>query len=106
MALEIENTVGAATKDSLGDALGTILDKGLIIAGDISIHLVKTELLTIKIRLVVASVERAEEMGIDWWKHDQFLSGGANLAPKAIGDSQIDDVLSGRSQDRDKSNAG
>ena len=60
--------------DSLGDALGTVLDKGLVITGDISIHLVKTELLTIKIRLILASVERAEKMGIDWWKRDAFLT--------------------------------
>lgn len=82
MSLEIEKNAGVVTKDSLGDALSTILDKGLVIAGDISIHLVKTELLTIKIRLVLASVERAEDMGIDWWKHDKFLSGANSVTNK------------------------
>ena len=77
MALEIEEQGSGGGKDSLGDALGTILDKGLVIAGDISIHLVKTELLTIKIRLILASVDRAEAMGIDWWKRDAFLSNDA-----------------------------
>lgn len=75
MPLEVQQSVDAVEPDSLGDALSVILDKGLVIAGDISIHLVKTELLTIKVRLLLASVQRAEEMGIDWWKRDQFLSG-------------------------------
>ena len=74
MALEIETPHAPTQKESLSDALGTILDKGLVIAGDISIHLVKTELLTIKVRLILASVDRAEKMGIDWWKRDAFLT--------------------------------
>ena len=74
MSFEVAEPAEHRQGDSLGDALGTILDKGLVITGDISIHLVKTELLTIKIRLVLASVERAEKMGIDWWKRDAFLT--------------------------------
>ena len=64
----------ATEGSSLGDILEKILDKGLVIAGDISISLADVELLTIKIRLVVASVDKAMEMGINWWKNDPFLS--------------------------------
>ena len=58
----------------LADVLERVLDKGLIIAGDIQVKLLDIELLTIKIRLLVASVDKAREMGIDWWEHDPSLS--------------------------------
>src|SRR4051812_1400877 len=64
-------------RDSLVDLLDRVLDKGLVIAGDISISLLDIELLTIKIRLLIASVDKAREMGIDWWHHDPQLSAGA-----------------------------
>jgi len=51
-----------------------VLDKGVVIAGDIRVNLLDIELLTIKIRLLVASVDKAREMGIDWWAHDPLLS--------------------------------
>jgi len=51
-----------------------VLDKGMVIAGDIRINLLDIELLTIKLRLLVASVDKAKEMGIDWWEHDPTLS--------------------------------
>ncbi|GAA3819482.1 gas vesicle protein [Nocardioides panacisoli] len=60
---------------SLADVLDRVLDKGIVIAGDIQVNLLDIELLTIKIRLLVASVDRAQEMGIDWWKNDPMLSG-------------------------------
>ncbi|NYJ03429.1 hypothetical protein HNR19_004127 [Nocardioides thalensis] len=60
---------------SLADVLDRVLDKGIVIAGDIRVNLLDIELLTIKIRLLVASVDKAEQMGIDWWKHDPMLSG-------------------------------
>jgi hypothetical protein len=60
---------------NLGDILERVLDKGLVIAGDIQVNLLDIELLTIKIRLLVASADRAREMGIDWWAHDPFLTG-------------------------------
>jgi len=66
--------VHATSGSSLGDILERILDKGVVIAGDISIALCDVELLTIRIRLVVASVDKAMEMGIDWWKSDPMLS--------------------------------
>ncbi|MEU9240953.1 gas vesicle protein [Streptomyces sp. NPDC048385] len=59
---------------NLADILERVLDKGIVIAGDIRINLLDIELLTIKLRLVVASVDRAKEMGIDWWEHDPELS--------------------------------
>lgn len=58
----------------LADVLERVLDKGIVIAGDIKINLLDIELLTIKIRLLVASVDKAREMGIDWWEHDPTLS--------------------------------
>jgi hypothetical protein len=67
----------ATEGSTLGDILEKILDKGVVIAGDISISLADVELLTIKIRLVVASVDKAMEMGINWWKNDPYLSSEA-----------------------------
>ncbi|MFF3290839.1 gas vesicle protein [Streptomyces sp. NPDC003023] len=61
----------------LADILERVLDKGIVIAGDIRINLLDIELLTIKLRLIVASVDKAREMGIDWWEHDPGLSSGA-----------------------------
>src|SRR5919197_365790 len=70
--------------DNLADVLERVLDKGVVIAGDIRVNLLDVELLTIKLRLVVASVDRAKEMGIDWWEADPSLStratDGARLA--------------------------
>ena len=59
---------------NLADILERVLDKGIIIAGDIRVNLLDIELLTIKIRLLVASVDKAAEMGIDWWRNDPMLS--------------------------------
>jgi hypothetical protein len=61
---------------NLADILERVLDKGIVIAGDIQINLLDIELLTIKIRLLVASVDKAREIGIDWWEHDPSLSSG------------------------------
>jgi hypothetical protein len=60
--------------DSLADILERVLDKGIIIAGDIQVNLLDIELLTIRIRLLVVSVDKAEQMGIDWWRHDAGLT--------------------------------
>ncbi|MFL5780834.1 MAG: gas vesicle protein [Thermoleophilaceae bacterium] len=62
---------------NLADILERVLDKGIVIAGDIQINLLDIELLTIKLRLLVASVDRAKEMGIDWWESDPSLSSRA-----------------------------
>jgi hypothetical protein len=61
----------------LADILERVLDKGIVIAGDIQINLLDIELLTIKLRLLVASVDRAREMGINWWEGDASLTSGA-----------------------------
>src|SRR5260370_20754972 len=58
---------------NLADLLDRVLDKGVVIVGDIKIDLVEVELLTIKIRLLIASVDRAKAIGIDWWEGDPFL---------------------------------
>ena len=64
----------AARTESLADILERVLDKGIVIAGDIQINLLDIELLTIKLRLLVASVDKAREMGINWWEGDPNLS--------------------------------
>lgn len=61
---------------NLADVLERVLDKGIVVVGDIQVRLLDIELLTIKIRLLIASVDKAREMGIDWWEHDPSLSSG------------------------------
>ncbi|MFI9599741.1 gas vesicle protein GvpJ [Streptomyces sp. NPDC052043] len=68
---------GPSSGANLADILERVLDKGIVIAGDIRINLLDIELLTIKLRLVVASVDKAKEMGIDWWESDPALSSRA-----------------------------
>jgi len=65
---------------NLADILERVLDKGIVIAGDIQIKLADVELLTIKIRLLIASVDKAQEIGINWWQTDSYLSSGAKKA--------------------------
>jgi len=75
------STGGLATHSqgqSLADVLERVLDKGIVIVGDIQVRLLDIELLTIKIRLMVASVDKAREMGIDWWEVDPFFSSGGS----------------------------
>lgn len=67
----------------LAEILERVLDKGVVIAGDISISLADVELLTIRIRLVVASVDKAMEMGIDWWRSDPYLNSKAKEKDEA-----------------------
>lgn len=74
MSSQINTSTGGS---NLGEVLERILDKGVVIAGDISVSLANVELLTIRIRLVVASVDKAAEMGIDWWKSDPYLNSKA-----------------------------
>jgi len=70
-------TPNTTSPASLADILERVLDKGIVIAGDIQINLLDIELLTIKLRLLVASVDRAREMGINWWESDASLSSHA-----------------------------
>jgi hypothetical protein len=60
----------------LVDVLDRVLDKGLLIAGDIRVSLAEVELLTIRIRLIVCSIDKAQEIGLDWWKYDHHLAPG------------------------------
>lgn len=68
---------------NLADILERVLDKGIVIAGDISIFLADVELLKIKLRLLIASVDKAKEMGIDWWETDHYLSSRAGARASA-----------------------
>ena len=63
--------------ESLADILERVLDKGVVIAGDIVVNVLDIELLTLKVRLLIASADTAKEMGIDWWTSDPFLSRNA-----------------------------
>ncbi|MDF2789228.1 MAG: gas vesicle protein [Neobacillus sp.] len=65
---------------NLLDVLEKILDKGVVIAGDIKISLADVDLLTIKIRLLVASVDKAREIGMDWWEKDPYYSSRGKIA--------------------------
>ena len=76
-AVQARSQAGSPAPASLADILERVLDKGIVIAGDIQINLLDIELLTIKLRLLVASVDRAREMGINWWEGDPMLSAGA-----------------------------
>lgn len=71
------SVVHGVESSTLGDILERVLDKGIVIAGDIKIKLVDVELLTAQIRLVICSVDKAVEMGMDWWVTDPNLSSGA-----------------------------
>ncbi len=64
----------AVNATGLADILERVLDKGIVIAGDIKIQIADIDLLTIKIRLLIASVDKAMEMGINWWQEDPYLS--------------------------------
>src|SRR5262247_1893565 len=67
---------GHGRSTGLVDVLDRILDKGLVVAGDIKVSLAEVELLTIRIRLLICSIDKAEQIGLDWWKFDHHLSPG------------------------------
>lgn len=72
--MSTQHIVTSTNATNLADILERVLDKGIVIAGDISIHLADVELLNIKIRLLISSVEKAKELGISWWETDSYLS--------------------------------
>ncbi len=78
----VPTTSGTA---NLLDILDRVLDKGLVIAGDVRISLANVELLTIRIRLLVCSVDKAEQIGLNWWKFDPNLSQPAKVSQPALG---------------------
>jgi hypothetical protein len=66
----------------LVDVLDRVLDKGLVVAGDVKISLAEVELLTIRIRLIVCSIDKAQQIGLDWWRNDRYFGvPSAALAP-------------------------
>ena len=69
---------GSPSRGNAGlvDILDRVLDKGLVVAGDIKVSLAEVELLTIRIRLMICSIDKAESIGLDWWKYDRYLSPG------------------------------
>jgi hypothetical protein len=67
---------GYGRSTGLVDVLDRVLDKGLVVAGDIKVSLAEVELLTIRIRLLICSIDKAEQIGLDWWKYDHHLSPG------------------------------
>jgi Gas vesicle protein len=75
-------TVSGTT--NLVDILDRVLDKGLVIAGDVRISLANVELLTIRIRLLVCSVDKAEQIGLNWWKYDPHLTMQTPVVPTAL----------------------
>src|SRR6186997_697186 len=75
MAMELP---GSHRATGLVDVLDRVLDKGLVIAGDIKVSLAEVELLTIRIRLLVCSLDKAQEIGLDWWRYDRELSSSAS----------------------------
>lgn len=72
----------------LVDILDRVLDKGLVIAGDIKINLANVELLTIQVRLLVCSIDKAEEIGLNWWRHDPRLTMSPDTSVLATDDVQ------------------
>jgi hypothetical protein len=76
------NITHALESSSLADILERVLDKGIVIAGDIKVKLVDIELLTIQIRLVICSVDKATEMGMNWWITDSYRSSQAEDDPR------------------------
>src|SRR2546421_4366333 len=74
-----------SSSGTLVDILDRVLDKGLVVAGDISVSLANVELLTIRIRLLVCSIDKAEQIGLNWWKYDRSLTGRDGDDQTAIG---------------------
>lgn len=72
--------IAPAPSTSIIDILDRVLDKGLVVAGDISISLANVELLTIRIRLLVCSIDKAEQIGLNWWRYDRNLVAPATTA--------------------------
>lgn len=80
-----------ARGDSLADVLERVLDKGIVIAGDIRVDLLDIELLTVRIRLLVSSADKAEDLGMAWWRNDPFFTGQpvAESSTDAHGDRDL-----------------
>jgi hypothetical protein len=86
--------IAPTRSQGLVDVLDRILDKGLVIAGDIKVNLANVELLTIQVRLLVCSIDKAEQIGLNWWKYDSALSGGEHTAALAAENRELRERLS------------
>jgi hypothetical protein len=87
--MSMSRSVAPGPSTSIIDILDRVLDKGLVVAGDISISLANVELLTIRIRLLVCSIDKAEQIGLNWWRYDRNLvapAGGAAPAATSGGE--------------------
>ena len=82
--------VSPSRSTGLVEILDRVLDKGLVIAGDIKINLANVELLTIQIRLLICSIDKAEEIGMNWWRYDPRLT---SQTPPAVATSDLNDRL-------------
>ena len=71
---------GRNHSSGLVDVLDRVLDKGLVIAGDIKVSLAEVELLTVRIRLIVCSIDKAQQIGLDWWRYDHHIAPGRHQA--------------------------
>lgn len=85
--------IAPTRSQGLVDVLDRILDKGLVIAGDIKVNLANVELLTIQVRLLVCSIDKAEQIGLNWWKYDRALSGGGESQRLAAENEELRDRL-------------
>lgn len=93
------SVIGRAPRpESLADVLERVLDKGVVVVGDIGVSLLDIELLTLKIRLLIASADTAQQMGIDWWRNDPFYSSEAR--EKQGQDGELERRVAALEQDR------
>lgn len=88
MSIQTNRMPTATSSASVADILERVLDKGVVIAGDIRVKLVDIELLTIQLRLVVCSIDKAKEIGMDWWN-----SGFGQQPEKQVEDTSTNDAL-------------
>ncbi|MGN6606396.1 MAG: gas vesicle protein GvpJ [Jatrophihabitans sp.] len=88
----------------LADVLERVLDKGVVIVGDVGVNILDIELLTLKIRLLIASADTARSMGIDWWTTDPFLSSDARRAQDEVEQlrRRVAELEQGRGDDHDR----
>jgi hypothetical protein len=90
--MTVQPTTSHRQPDSLADVLERVLDKGVVIAGDIVVNVLDIELLSLKLRLFIASAQTAKELGMDWWVHDPFFtSGSRQVEDGRRGDDQVGD---------------
>jgi hypothetical protein len=87
----VSELVSPTRSHGLVEILDRVLDKGLVIAGDIKVNLANVELLTIQIRLLVCSIDKAEQIGLNWWRHDPRLTAGGQGA--SISSTELSDRL-------------